>query len=180
MTTEAANSPVGSRGLLFNPNMAGGTSMSPSINIRGAFLNLDLGHTRADMIRAAMEGIALELRLALDKLRQMETFSEEMLVVGGGSRSLVWQQIYADVFNTTIVRTNIDQQAAALGAAACAAVGTGLWNFEFIDEIHIVKDKIRSVHEHIVVYEELLLVYQQAGRYLSDLGDLMIALDFNK
>jgi xylulokinase len=180
MTTEAANSPVGSRGLLFNPNMAGGTSMSPSINIRGAFLNLDLGHTRADMIRAAMEGIALELRLALDKLRQMETFSEEMLVVGGGSRSLVWQQIYADVFNTTIVRTNIDQQAAALGAAACAAVGTGLWNFEFIDEIHIVKDKIRPVHEHTVVYEELLPVYQQAGRYLSDLGDLMIALDFNK
>jgi xylulokinase len=181
MTAEAANSPIGSNGLLFNPNMAGGTSMSPSTNIRGAFLNLDLGHTRADMIRAAMEGIALELRLALDELRQMETFSEEILVVGGGSRSLAWQQVYADIYNTTILRSNIDQQAAALGAAACAAVGTGLWHtFDFVDEIHIMQEPIRPIHENMLIYEKLLPVYQRAGQYLSDLGDLMVASNFNK
>ncbi len=128
MTAEAVTSPIGANYLLFNPNMAGGTSMSPSPNIRGAFLGMDLRHTRADMIRAAMEGISMELRIALDALRKMDTFESEMLVVGGGSHSKLWRQILADVYEMNIVKTTIDQQAAALGAAACAAVGTGIWD----------------------------------------------------
>jgi xylulokinase len=163
---------------LFNPNMAGGTSMSPSIHIRGAFLNLDLSHTRADMIRATMEGIALELRIALDALRKMETISEEMLVVGGGSRSKLWRQIFADIYNMRIVKTNIDQQAAALGAAACAAVGTGLWSsFEIIDEIHQVIDITEPSAAHTAAYEKMLPVYLKASQSLSDLGDQIFSLN---
>ncbi len=179
MTAEAAISPAGAKGVLFNPNMAGGTSMSASIQIRGAFLGLDLSHTRADLIRAAMEGIALELRIALDALRRMEALSDEMLVVGGGSRSQLWRQIYADVYNTKIVKTNIDQQAAALGAAACAAVGTGLWDsFDFVDEIHQVEDITCPDFERASAYEKVLPVFSQAGLYLSDLGDRIAAQDF--
>ena len=178
MTAEAATSLVGANGLLFNPNMAGGTSMSPSINIRGAFLGLELGQTRADMLRAVMEGVALELRVALDALRRMDDFSDEMLVVGGGSRSPVWRQIYADVYNTQIVKTNIDQQAAALGAAACAAVGTGLWGgFEFVDSIHQVQSVHLPIKENVAIYERLLPIFIQAESYLSDLGDRLAALD---
>jgi xylulokinase len=178
MTAEAAESPVASNGLLFNPNMAGGTSLSASTNIRGAFVGMDLLHTRADLIRAAMEGIALELRIALDALRRMETLNEEILVVGGGSRSALWRQIYADVYNTTIVKTNIDQQAAALGAAACAAVGTGLWeSFDFVDQIHEVQDVIHPDPQHTAIYEKVLPIFVQAGLHLSDLGDLMAAQD---
>jgi xylulokinase len=175
MTAEAAGSPVGARGLIFNPSMAGGTSMSPSVNIRGAFLNLDLSQTRADVIRAAMEGIALELRLALDALRRMEQLSGEMLVVGGGSRSPVWQQIYADVYHTRMVKTNIDQQAAALGAAACAAVGAGLWpDFEIVDQIHQTQQIFDPDPERARAYERILGIFQQSEQSLSDLGDLIV------
>ncbi len=178
MTAEAATAPVGAHGLLFNPNMAGGTSMSPSMNIRGAFLGLDLSHTRADLIRAAMEGIALELRIALAALRKMANISDEMLVVGGGSRSRVWRQIYADVYNTQIVKTNIDQQAAALGAAACAAVGTGLWDsFEYVDEIHQVEDITQPIAANTMIYEKLLPAFWQAEQCLSELGDQIAQLD---
>jgi xylulokinase len=181
MTAEAAESPVASNGLLFNPNMAGGTSLSASTNIRGAFLGMDLLHTRADLIRAAMEGIALELRIALDALRRMETLNEEILVVGGGSRSALWRQIYADVYNTTIVKTNIDQQAAALGAAACAAVGTGLWKgFDFVDQIHEVQDVIHPDPLHTAIYEKVLPIFVQAGLHLSDLGDRMSEQDMQQ
>ena len=48
MTALAAQSPVGARGVIFNPNLAGGSSVDDSINIRGAYLGLDLGHNRAD------------------------------------------------------------------------------------------------------------------------------------
>jgi xylulokinase len=177
MTAEAVKSPVGANGLLFNPHMAGGTSMSPSTSIRGAFLNIDLVHTRADMIRAAMEGIAVSLRMALDELRQMIVLNDEMLVVGGGSRSKAWQQIYADVYNTRILRSNIDQQAAALGAAACAAVGCGLWeDFHYIDEIHKIQDITDPIVANNAAYERLLPIYHQVEVYLADLGERLKAL----
>jgi xylulokinase len=178
MIAEANASPAGANLMLFNPNMAGGTSMSPSIHIRGALLNLDLGHTRADIIRAAMEGVALELRLAFDALRRMQSISDEVLVVGGGSRSKLWRQIFADVYNTRIVKTNIDQQAAALGAAACAAVGTGMWDsFEYVDQIHQIIDITEPDPGRTTVYEKLLPVYHEAAIALSTLGDRLFALD---
>jgi xylulokinase len=176
MTEEAATSPVGANGLIFNPNLAGGTSMSPSVNIRGGFMGLDLSHTRADLIRATMEGIALELRVALDAMRKMENLSNEMLVVGGGSRSAVWRQIYADIYKSNIVKTNVDQQAAALGAAACAAVGAGLWNtFEVVDEIHQVEDISRPDPENSKLYDSLLPLFVRAGENLSEYGDTILA-----
>ncbi|NMB54191.1 MAG: pentose kinase [Leptolinea sp.] len=172
MTAEAAISPVGANYLFFNPNLAGGTSLSTSPQIRGAFLGLDLRHTRADMIRAAMEGISLELRIALDALRTMGSFESEMLVVGGGSNSRLWRQILADAFEMDIVKTSIDQQAAALGAAACAAVGTGLWkDFDIIDGLHHIQDVSHPKRENSKKYQSLLPIFRSAGNDLAKLGD---------
>jgi xylulokinase len=177
MTAEAASSPSGANHLIFNPTLAGGTAISPSVNIRGAFLGLDLSHTRADVIRAVMEGIALELRIALDALRKMESFGTEMLVVGGGSHSNLWRQILADVYEMEIVKSNIDQQAAALGAAACAAVGVGLWkNFDFVDLIHKVENIEKPNLENSSVYKKIMPIFVQAEKYASRLGDRVAAL----
>lgn len=177
MTEEAGASPIGANGLLFNPNMAGGTSMSPSVNIRGAFLGLDMIHTRQDMIRAAMEGIAFELRMALDAMRHMQSIENEMVVVGGGSRSALWRQIYADVYNTRIVKTNIDQQAAALGAAACAAVGAGVWDsLEFVDSVHHIESVTSPIQQNTEAYEKLLQIFANSESFLSELGDQINAL----
>ena len=65
--------------------------------------------------------------MALDELNKTVKFTEGMLVVGGGSRSQLWRQIYADLYRMEIIKTNIDQQAAALGAATLAGIGVGLW-----------------------------------------------------
>ncbi len=178
MTALAAESPVGTNKLLFNPSLAGGSSLDASTNIRGAFIGLDLGHTQADVIRAAMEGIGMALRLALDALRKLEHLSDEIVVVGGGSQSKLWRQIYADLYNMNIVKTNIDQQAASLGAAAVAAVGTGIWNdFKKIDDIHQVEEVARPIPENTTIYEQLLPVFTKAGKYQSELGDMLAKLE---
>jgi xylulokinase len=181
MTDLAARSPVGANHLLFNPSLGGGTSLDASINIRGAFLGLDLRHTQADLIRAAMEGITMGLRLALDALQKLTPLSDEILVVGGGSRSLLWRQIYADVYNLKIIKTTVDQQAAALGAAALAAVGTGLWpDFDIIDDIHQIESVIPPIPEHVRVYERLLPIFAKAAQYQAELGDLLAAMPANE
>ena len=93
MIDEAKSSPPGARGLLHNPSLGGGSSLDPSPSIRGAFLGLDLTHTRSDVIRSVMEGIAMNLRLVLDEFRSLSDIRSEMVVVGGGAISCDWRQI---------------------------------------------------------------------------------------
>lgn len=177
MINLANESPVGANNLLFNPSLGGGSSLDKSPNIRGAFIGLDLGHTQADLIRAAMEGIAMGQRVALDELRNLTTISNDMVVVGGGSKNRKWWQIYADMYKMNIVKTNIDQQAATLGAAAVAAVGTGLWSdFEPVDKIHKIEDTVHPILENQNKYEDLLPIFKKASENLASIGDDFVKL----
>ncbi len=178
MTALAEKSPVGAHKLLFNPSLAGGSSLDASPAIRGAFLGLDLGHTQADVVRATLEGIALNLRLVLDELRRLGEVGREMVVVGGGSRSPLWRQILADALQVNIVKTNVGQEAGALGAAAVAAVAVGLWDdFSRVDEVHHVESVTRPEPANVDVYDKLLPVFRQASLDQARLGDALAAVD---
>jgi len=174
----AAGSPVGAHKLLLNPSFAGGAGTDTTPNVRGAFIGLDLKHSQADMIRATMEGIAFALRIALDNLKKMTDLQDEMLFVGGGSKSSLWMQMFADIYDMNILRTNIGQDAGSLGAAAIAAVGCGMWkDFSPIDGIHSLEHENAPIPENRRVYEKLFPVYKKATEYLSDIGDLIYNLD---
>ena len=130
----AEESGIGAHGLFFNPTLAGGSSLDVTPAMRGAFANLDLRHTRADMVRAVMEGVAFGLRQALEELRRLVPVAEPLVLVGGGAKAPLWRQIYADVYGLKVARAAIGQQAAALGAAVVAGVGCGLWKgFDVVD-----------------------------------------------
>jgi xylulokinase len=174
MDMEAEKAPIGSSKLLFNPSLAGGTSQDASVHIRGAYLGLDLKHGKPELIRAALEGISMNLRLRLDLLRKYTRLEDEILFVGGGAKSRFFLGIFADVFNTRIVKTNIDQDAAALGAAALAAVGCGLWkDFKKIDEIHETVEVVEPDKENNRKYEKLLPVFDLAATYQAKISDAL-------
>jgi xylulokinase len=178
MTALAAQAPVGSNKLLFNPSLAGGTSQDRSVHIRGAYMGLDLKHGKADLVRAAMEGIAMNLRLRLDVLRKYCQIQDEILFVGGGSKSKVYLQIFADVYNTKILKTNIDQDAGALGAAAIAAVGCDLWkDFNKIDEIHKNVEVVQPDPENNRRYEKMLPVFEYASECQANISDALRAIE---
>jgi len=169
MDAEAATSPVGANGVLFNPTLAGGNSLDATPAVRGAFMNLDLRHTRADLLRAAMEGVALGLRNVLDELRKLAPVAEPLTLVGGGANSLFWRQIYADVYHMPVGRTRAGQQAAALGAAVVAGVGAGIWkDFGVIDGLSSATDRQEPNAKNAVEYERLLARYRRLGTLLGD------------
>lgn len=171
MTDEAAKSPPGSRGLLFNPSLAGGTSLDPTPHIRGAWVGLEAGHSRADLIRSALEGVAMGLRVALDELGRLGKIDDVITVVGGGSESRLWRRILANVFNMQVLKTNVGEQAAALGAAATGAVGVGLWNdFSRIDAIHETEDCTTPDPQDSAVYASLMPVYRGVTDALGTVG----------
>jgi xylulokinase len=179
MTALAAQAPVGSNNLLFNPSLAGGTSQDRSVHIRGAYIGLDLKHGKSDLVRAAMEGIAMNLRLRLDVLRKYCQIEDEILFVGGGSKSKLYLQIFADVYNTKILKTNIDQDAGALGAAAIAAVGCGLWkDFSKIDEIHQAVEVVEPDRANNQKYEKLLPAFEYASDCQADISDALRKIEF--
>jgi len=127
---------VGAHGLVFNPSLAGGSSLDATSALRGGFANLELRHTRGDLARAVMEGVAFGLKVAKDELGRQVPLAEPLVLTGGGAKAALWRQIYADVFGCRVVASAIGQQCAALGAAALAAVGTGVWSdFARIDEL---------------------------------------------
>ena len=131
----AEASGVGANGLVFNPSLAGGSSLDPTPSIRGGFANLELRHTRGDLARAVMEGVAFGLRVAKEELGRQVPLAEPLVLTGGGAKAALWRQIYADVFGCRVVASAIGQQCAALGAAALAAVGTGVQaDFAFVSE----------------------------------------------
>jgi xylulokinase len=178
MNREAAKAPVGSNKLLFNPSLAGGNSQDPNVHLRGAYVGLDLKHGQPELIRAAMEGIAMNLRLRLDLLRKYTWLEDEILFVGGGAKSRFYLGIFADVFNARVIKSTIDQDAAALGAAALAAVGCGIWeDFSRIDDIHKTVEVVEPVEENSEVYERLLPVFENCTDSLARLGEMLMGID---
>jgi xylulokinase len=174
MTRLASLSPVGSNKLLFNPSLAGGSSLDKSPNIRGAFHGLHLGHTQGDLIRSVMEGICLNLRIAMDVMAGYTALSKNMLIVGGGGKSAFWRSLFADIYNKVIIETNIGQDAGSLGAAVLAAVGAGLWkDFSVAPSFHHLKSTAAPDRENNRRYEDILPLYKRLAEIEADIGDLL-------
>ena len=121
----AARAAPGVGGLLCYP-LAGGhaAGFGPA---RGGFVGLSLPHTRDDMARAVMEGIAFELRWAVAEMRQAGIEVAELRMVGGAAQSDVWPQVVADVTAIPVVLPSMSQ-AASRGAAILAGTAVGIFS----------------------------------------------------
>jgi xylulokinase len=120
----AAEAGPGAHGLLCYP-FAGGHAgaYGPA---QGGFIGLTLGHTRGDLARAVMEGVACELRWALDEIRAAGVAVHELTMVGGAARSPLWPQIVADLTELDVIVPAITE-AASWGAAVLAGIGAGVF-----------------------------------------------------
>jgi xylulokinase len=172
MEKEALQSPIGANGLIFNPSLMGGSTIHPSPHIKGAFIGLGLQHTKADVLRSVMEGVAMDLRLALQAFRDMGVAAREIRMVGGGSKSPMWRQIFSDVYDARIILTNIGQEAAALGAAALAGVGTEVWpDFSIIDTIAQTVHVNEPSRENQKLYENIIPNFSFIMERLLEIGE---------
>jgi xylulokinase len=123
---EAMLAPAGSAGLLFLPTFNGTSAPFIDHDARGAVIGLTLAHKRAHIIRALLEGVAMELRSMLDAIMRLGVQAGEIRLCGGGSKNPHWNQIYADAFQLPVDTLKVPD-AALVGAAMCAAVGLGAY-----------------------------------------------------
>jgi sugar (pentulose or hexulose) kinase len=93
---------------------------------RGALLGFSGTQGRAHVYRSLLEGIAFEMADNAEAMAEEVGRSvEEVIVTGGGARSRILPQIVADITGRPVRRAAVDD-AAGLGAAVCAAVGSGM------------------------------------------------------
>lgn len=114
----------GSENLYFLPYLMGERTPHNDSNARGCFIGLNLNHTNAHMSRAVMEGISFALNDSMEILKDMGVRVSKIRVSGGGSKSRVWKQILADIFNAEVCSISVSE-GPAFGAAILAAVGCG-------------------------------------------------------
>jgi xylulokinase len=168
----AQESCLGANGLFFIPTLAGGTSLDKSANVRGAIAGLDLKHTRGDIVRAALEGVCFGLRIALDELRVNVDLADEMLVVGGGSKSAYWRQLFADIYGMNITESGVGENAGSLGAMACAAIGADMWkDYTPLIELNKPISILKCYQENKHAYDRIYNIFRKINDCQSEIAD---------
>jgi len=133
---------------------------------RDGFHNLSMRTTADHIARAVLEGVAYNTRWSLGYVekfigRPMEALS----FIGGGARSDLWCQIFADVLNRRVMRVRDPIEANCRGAAFIAAVGLGRITFDDIPDL-IEHEKIfdpdPKQHQcYTRLYEAFLDIYRK-------------------
>ncbi len=126
---QLADSVPDTRGVYFVPALAGLGSPHWDPAARGAITGLDRGCGRAHVVRAALEGIAFQTRDVVDAL---PAGVSQLRADGGATANRFLMQFQADVLDMP-VEVAAEAETTALGAAALAGIGVGLWRD--VDEV---------------------------------------------
>ncbi|MDD3925363.1 MAG: xylulokinase [bacterium] len=170
ITAEAQQAQAGSEGLVFLPYLAGERAPHPDPYARGVFFGLSLRHTKAEMSRSVLEGVAYGLRDSLDMIRDMNIPVNEIRASGGGARSLMWRQIQADINGVDMTVINA-VDGAALGAALLAGVGAGVFTDVAEACSHSIEIVGRTAPDaaRSTVYENYYSVYRRLYPALKEI-----------
>lgn len=127
----------GCDGLLFLPYILGERAPVWNSHARGVFFGLSIQHTKAHMIRAAIEGVVYGL-YSIGKVMEEKNEIKELQATGGFAHSSLWLQILADVFNKKVVVSDT-VESSALGAVMLGMEAKNISAF--------IKRNILSVHQ---------------------------------
>ena len=135
LAQEAEASPKGAKGLLCLPYFSGERTPIHDPRAKGAFFGLDLTHTRGDMFRAVLEGIAAGTAHVLETYRELDAAPQHVYAVGGGTKNAAWLQATSDlaqvpqvVREKTIGASYGDAFLAAVAVGAASPVQIADWN----------------------------------------------------
>lgn len=97
LAAEAAASPAGARGLVMLPYFSGERTPLHDPHAKGVLFGLNLTHTRGDIYRAMLEGIAFGTRHIMEAYESAGQRPQRVRGVGGGTKNAVWSQSTSDV-----------------------------------------------------------------------------------
>ncbi len=172
---EVASLAPGSTNIIFHPFLYG-SNVQPTA--RAGFYGVAGWHTRAHLLRALYEGVVFGHLSHIEKLRRAGGQINTARLAGGGSRSAVWSQMFADTIQVPMEISD-GNELGARGAALSAGIGAGIYS-DYAEAVREAVSVVR-VHEPIAAntphymaryaeYERVIKVMQEPWEALNKLN----------
>lgn len=166
---DAKNVPAGSDGLVFIPSFVPETGPASRYRTPGSIIGLRLETKREQIYRAALEGLSMQLRAAVDIFSDNIGFRPKAIrIVGGGSKNMLWNKIRADVLGIPVIITE-HKEATVLGAAIFAFVGLNIYK-DIEDAIASIDLKETKILPNSNLKGDYDRLYDRYLRLTKDLG----------
>lgn len=166
---------LGRNRVFFLPYLMGERSPHNDSSARGTFIGMSMSSSRANMTQAVLEGVAFGMRDSLETARLLGINVRRSKICGGGAKSPLWRQIFANVLNLELDMVE-NEEGPGYGGAILAAVACGRY-----PSVHIAADTLVRVKETICPdpdisarYEER---YQKFRRIYPTVKELFPVLD---
>jgi sugar (pentulose or hexulose) kinase len=164
--------PIGSNGVVYHPYLMAAGERAPFFkgNIKASFTGISFITKVEDMLRSTYEGVALAM---MDCYSRVPVKVKEVFCSGGGAKSDVWMQMFADAMGADVVICEGDEHGAR-GAAMNCGVAIGLYK-DFEDAVsRIVKVRKRYTPDpkNTEKYQALYKLYVEGYTLMMDWWDL--------
>lgn len=152
-------------GLLILPHFAGAATPYMDTGSRGAILGLTTETDAPTLYRACMEGVAYEMRVNYDALKESGVHFTKLNATGGGARSKIWMQMKADILDLPITALKT-ADAGTVGSAMLTGIAVGLFRDLSDAAAHMVTETETylpraDMHEkYMKIYERYKGVYK--------------------
>ncbi|WP_125709986.1 xylulokinase [Companilactobacillus zhongbaensis] len=171
----ANDAPVGAHGLIFTPYIVGERTPYADSKIRGSFIGVSSLNTKADFVRAVLEGVIFSYADILKIYHEYGQHFDTIYSIGGGAKSPEWLQIQANIFNTKVSTIKNDQET-GIGAAMIAAIGVKWFDdFKSCADQFIQKGKSYWPEpEKVEQYQKLYNIYAKVYGQTKEINHELI------
>jgi len=176
-------SPPGAHGVIVLPHFKGSAAPYWNPIAKGTIFNLTLANSKGDIARALLESLVLEMGAGLKRMREIiPAEPAEICVAGGLTRFDLFNQMQADIFETT-VRIPPSSEASSKGALISALVSLGIAvcykkafnSVSDLDDRYVYPDSSRSE-----LYRQAALLREALYNALNTGNVYSAAEDFTK
>ncbi|MEP7048039.1 MAG: FGGY family carbohydrate kinase [Ilumatobacteraceae bacterium] len=135
-TYDAAAIDAGAEGVQFAPWLLGSLAPQPNDDVRAAFSGLALHHDRRHLVRAVMEGVAVNLAWLLPAVESFVGHDFATIRFGGGgAQSDLWSQLLADAIDRPVHQLDQPRATNARGAAFLAFATLGMMSIDGVPSL---------------------------------------------
>ena len=179
LTADAARSPAGAHGLYWLPYLMGERTPHLDPTARAAWIGLTAKHQASDLVRSVLEGVCYSLKDGLEIIKSLGAQPAVIRLSGGGARSPLWHQLFADIFDARVT-TLETQEGSAYGAALLAAIATGGFRDAYqaadmaIHEVGVKTPQPKSTDfyaKRYLIYRSLYPALKSAFGAIAELDD---------
>ncbi|MFO7611567.1 MAG: FGGY-family carbohydrate kinase [Clostridia bacterium] len=157
-----SRAPKSPTNLLVLPHFQGAATPYMDTDATGAIIGLTSDTDAFSLYRGIMEGVAYEAKVNIDALLESGIAIDRISTCGGGSRSPMWMQLRADIFNIPVDALEVEE-AGTLGAAIMAGTACGIYKSleDGVKRLVRIKDTYYPDEENALFYKKQYSKYKK-------------------